>query len=131
MATNAVRGDGKGRHTTTHRELVVVPGKGILLDTQGMRAVGLWAQSAGLELAFSELELLAEGCRFRDCSHSSEPGCQVTAAIAAGSVSKDRLASWLRLQQEQLAVAARPAHPAGPRKPKQHGTESMRPNGRR
>jgi ribosome biogenesis GTPase len=93
--------------------------------------VGLWAQTAGLELAFSELQLLAEGCRFRDCSHSSEPGCQVTAAIAAGTVSKDRLASWLRLQQEQLAVAARPAHPPVPRKLKQRRPESMRPHGRR
>lgn len=114
MATNAVRRDGKGRHTTTHRELVVVPGQGVLLDTPGMRAVGLWVQTDGLEIAFSDLELLATGCRFHDCSHSSEPGCCVAAAVAAGTIAADRLESWRRLQLEQLTVAARHADRALP-----------------
>jgi ribosome biogenesis GTPase len=119
MATAEVRSDGKGRHTTTHRELVVMPGRGILLDTPGMRAVGLWAQSDGLELAFSDLEQLADGCRFRDCSHTSEPGCALSAAIASGTITADRLASWRKLQAEQLSVLARQGDMAVQRQQKQ------------
>ncbi|MHB1501571.1 MAG: ribosome small subunit-dependent GTPase A [Candidatus Dormibacteria bacterium] len=107
MATAEVRADGKGRHTTTHRELLVVPGRGILLDTPGMRGLGLWGSADGLERTFPDLELLAAACRFRDCAHDREPGCAVTAAIRAGTISSDRLESWRKLDREQLSVAAR------------------------
>ncbi|HVD04263.1 MAG TPA: ribosome small subunit-dependent GTPase A [Candidatus Dormibacteraeota bacterium] len=107
MGTGEVRADGKGRHTTSHRELLVVPGRGILLDTPGMRSLGLWADNEGLAQTFQDLEELGQACRFRDCEHAAEPGCAVRAAIESGAVTLDRLESWRKLERELRALAAR------------------------
>ncbi|QSB16417.1 ribosome small subunit-dependent GTPase A [Natronosporangium hydrolyticum] len=101
MGTQSVRRvDGKGRHTTTYRELVPLPGGGAVLDTPGVRAVGLLDGSGGLDRAFAEVVALTEQCRFGDCGHASEPGCAVRAALASGELSPRRWESWLRLHRE-------------------------------
>lgn len=94
------RGDGKGRHTTTYRALVPVPGGGAVLDTPGVRAVGLLDAEVGLEQAFADVESLAAGCRFADCSHNGEPGCAVRAALEAGDLTARRWASYQKLRCE-------------------------------
>ena len=105
--TRAVReADSKGRHTTTPRELVPVPGGGLLLDTPGMRELQLWDVGGAVEQTFDDVERHAGGCRFSDCRHRDEPGCAVKAAVAAGTVGAERLASYLALQDE-LAYLAR------------------------
>jgi len=91
---------GKGRHTTTARELVALPGGGLLLDTPGLRGVQLWAADAGLDIAFADIVELAGRCRFRDCRHAGEPGCAIAAAVADGTVSARRVASHAALRQE-------------------------------
>ena len=107
MATGDIRDvDGKGRHTTTHRELLLLPGGGIIIDTPGLRGVGLHAADDGLALAFSDVEELASACRFADCAHETEPGCAVLASVAAGDLGQDRVDSWRKLQRE-LAYQAR------------------------
>jgi ribosome biogenesis GTPase / thiamine phosphate phosphatase len=108
MVTQEIRDvDGKGRHTTTHRELVVLPSGAVVIDTPGLRGVALHGDAEeGLARAFSDVEDLASGCRFADCGHVSEPGCAVTASIEAGDLPADRLESWRRLQRE-LAYQAR------------------------
>ena len=93
-------GDKKGRHTTTRRELVRLEGGALLLDTPGMRELQLWEVETGLAGAFPEIDGLADGCRFRDCEHRSEPGCAVLAAVESGSVSRARLDSYRKLQAE-------------------------------
>jgi ribosome biogenesis GTPase len=101
MATQAIReDDARGRHTTTHRELVLLPSGGMVLDTPGMRELGLWDADAGLEAAFADVADLAQGCRFADCRHDSEPGCAVQAALEAGRLPAGRLASFGKLQRE-------------------------------
>lgn len=100
MATTDIRNDGKGRHTTTHRELIPLDRGGVLIDTPGLRGVQLWDADEGFERAFADVEELAAACRFGDCGHDSEPGCAVTAAIAAGSITGRRLDSYRRLQRE-------------------------------
>ena len=106
--TRAVReSDHKGRHTTTHRQLIVLPGGGLLIDTPGMRELQLWDGSDGIEAAFDDIEALAPGCRFRDCRHDLEPECAVKAAVAEGRLEERRLASYLELRGEQKALAAR------------------------
>ena len=100
LATGEIRDDGRGRHTTTHRELIVLPGGGCVIDTPGMRELGLWDAEEGLGHAFADVEELAAACRFSDCAHDGEPGCEVRAAIAAGSLDADRFESYLRLQRE-------------------------------
>jgi len=107
FAVTDIRGDGKGRHTTTFRELVVLPGGGVLIDTPGLRGVGLWLDGDGLDRAFSDVEDLALTCRFNDCGHDSEPGCAVQAAIDAGSLPERRLLSWRKLQREAEWIARR------------------------
>jgi ribosome biogenesis GTPase / thiamine phosphate phosphatase len=107
MATAAVRADGKGRHTTTHRELVRLPGGAMVVDTPGMRELQLWAGGEGIEEAFVEVDELAAGCRFADCRHDREPGCAVLAAVADGRLPEERLASWHKLQRELRAAAIR------------------------
>ena len=108
QATGEVREDDqRGRHTTTHRELIPLPGGALLLDTPGMRELQLWGEGDGLEAAFEDIESLAGRCRFRDCAHAAEPGCAVHAAIADGSLDPDRFSSWRKLQREQRAFAAR------------------------
>ncbi|WP_337060132.1 ribosome small subunit-dependent GTPase A [Kineococcus sp. G2] len=110
LATAAVRaGDGKGRHTTVHRELLPLPGGLVLVDTPGLRAVGLRGGGAAesLQRTFADVEDLAVDCRFGDCTHTSEPGCAVLAAIGAGVVDRRRLDSYRKLEREQEFLAAR------------------------
>jgi len=107
MATSEIRQvDGKGRHTTTHRELILLPGGGMIIDTPGLRAVGLHASEESLALAFADVEELATGCRFSNCAHRTEPGCALLASVAAGDVAQERVDSWRALQRE-LAFQAR------------------------
>jgi len=101
--------DGKGRHTTTASELVLLPNGGLLIDTPGLRAVALWSEGAGLDEAFSDITALAESCRFRDCAHAAEPGCAVRAAVAAGALPAARLRSWRHLHAELEALRAEEA----------------------
>ncbi|MEU4643247.1 ribosome small subunit-dependent GTPase A [Micromonospora sp. NPDC023814] len=101
MPTQAIRRvDGKGRHTTTWRALVPVPGGGAVLDTPGVRAVGLLDGSAGLDRAFADIAELATGCRYADCGHDGEPGCAVREALENGELPARRWESWRRLQRE-------------------------------
>lgn len=99
--------DSKGRHTTTHRELFAVPGEGLLIDTPGLRTVGVLGESDSVEATFDEVERLARECRFNDCHHEGEPGCAVAAAIAAGTLSADRLASHHKLEAERHSAQLR------------------------
>lgn len=108
QATGAVRDDdSRGRHTTTHRELVPLPSGALLLDTPGMRELQLWGEESGLDGAFPEVALIATRCRFRDCEHATEPGCAITAALADGSLEPARLAAWRKLQRELRHLAGR------------------------
>jgi ribosome biogenesis GTPase / thiamine phosphate phosphatase len=108
LATQEVREwDSRGRHTTTHRELVPLPSGAILIDTPGMRVLQLWSGESALEGTFPEVEALARECKFGDCSHQSEPGCAVLAAEAAGTLESDRLASWRKLQRELRWLASK------------------------
>jgi ribosome biogenesis GTPase / thiamine phosphate phosphatase len=101
MVTQAIRrADGRGRHTTTHRSLIPLPDGGLVLDTPGLRGVGLQEGAAGLDRAFAEIDGLAALCRFDDCRHEREPGCAVGAALATGELSARRLDSWRRLHRE-------------------------------
>jgi ribosome biogenesis GTPase / thiamine phosphate phosphatase len=102
LSTRQVRiTDEKGRHTTTRRELIELPGAGCLIDTPGMREFGLWEASPGVDQTFADVETLASGCRFRDCRHEGEPGCAVAQAVADGKLGGDRLASFEKLRREQ------------------------------
>jgi ribosome biogenesis GTPase len=105
MATNETRGDDRGRHTTTHRELIVLPGGGVVIDTPGIRELQLW--DGGVEDAFADVEEVVLRCRFSDCSHNTEPGCAVKAALGSGELSSERHASWLKLQRELRSIAVR------------------------
>lgn len=101
QAVQSVRkGDDRGRHTTTHRELILLPSGGLLMDTPGMREIQLWAGSEGLTETFTDIETLAQQCRFRDCQHEREPGCAVQQALLDGSLDKRRLRNYQKLQQE-------------------------------
>jgi ribosome biogenesis GTPase / thiamine phosphate phosphatase len=100
LATGDIRSDGKGRHTTTHRELLVLPRGGLLLDTPGLRGAGLWVSADGLDRTFTDVEELVADCRFGDCGHDTEPGCAVRAAVDDGRLSQRRLDSWRKLQRE-------------------------------
>lgn len=101
QATREVRvSDDRGRHTTVSRELLQLPGGGLLIDTPGLRAVGMWDSADGIDQAFSDVAALAEGCRFRDCRHDGEPGCAVEAAVASGELPARRLESYRELQAE-------------------------------
>ncbi|MFD5085706.1 ribosome small subunit-dependent GTPase A [Kitasatospora sp. NPDC058406] len=107
MAVQQARAvDQKGRHTTTTRELVPLPGGGVLIDTPGLREVGLYG-GEGVALAFADIEELAEDCRFHDCNHHTEPGCAVIAALAEGSLPERRLESYRKLQREGEWIASR------------------------
>ncbi len=106
QATAAVReSDDKGRHTTIAREIVQVPGGGVVIDTPGMRAIGLWDAEEGIEAAFPDVERLAAECRFRDCRHEREPGCAVVDAVDRGELPARRLESYRRLRAELDALA--------------------------
>lgn len=111
MQTQAVvAGDSLGRHTTTHRELVLLPNGALILDTPGMRELGLWDADSGVSTAFADVETLAAACRFHDCGHGTEPGCAVQAALADGSLDRARWNSYGKLQRE-LAFEQRKADP--------------------
>lgn len=108
MAVRATRDmDGKGRHTTTTRNLLVLPGGGVLIDTPGLRGVGLWDAGTGVGQVFAEIEELAGGCRFHDCAHESEPGCAVLAAIDSGDLPERRLESYRKLLRENQYIVAK------------------------
>lgn len=108
FATNAVRTqDKKGRHTTVHRELRPLPGGGTLIDTPGLRGIGMWDASEGLERTFSDIESLAEQCRFGDCDHLEEPDCAVRAAVDRGEVAQRRIDSYRKLARENAWMRSR------------------------
>ncbi|MFF7231473.1 ribosome small subunit-dependent GTPase A [Streptomyces sioyaensis] len=99
--------DGKGRHTTTTRDLRPLPGGGVLIDTPGLRGVGMWDAHTGLARTFSDVEELAEECRFHDCAHRGEPGCAVQEAVDSGELSVRRLESYRKLQRENQRIVAK------------------------
>ncbi|MDT7840288.1 ribosome small subunit-dependent GTPase A [Streptomyces justiciae] len=99
--------DGKGRHTTTTRNLLALPGGGVLIDTPGLRGVGLFDAESGVGQVFSEIEELAGECRFHDCAHESEPGCAVLAAIDSGELPERRLESYRKLIRENQRIVAK------------------------
>ena len=106
--THEVReSDQRGRHTTTHRELIELPGGALLIDTPGLRELQLWSDGSGLEAAFEDIGALATACRFTDCGHGSEPGCAVRAAVEERQLHPARLASYLKLQAELRALEIR------------------------
>lgn len=108
LRTRSVReSDSRGRHTSTHRQMVRLPGGALLIDTPGMRELQLWDVGETLNQTFDEIDALAPACRFRDCRHKSEPGCAVKAAVAAGTLAADRYDSFLKLQAERDAFEAR------------------------
>ena len=90
----------RGRHTTSHRELFLLPGSGAVIDTPGIREIQLWADEDALSGAFPDIERLADGCRFSDCTHESEPGCAVRNGVEAGKLDAERLGSYLKLKKE-------------------------------
>lgn len=100
-------GDSKGRHTTTHRELHLLPGGGVLVDTPGIREVGIWTDTEAVAESFPDIDELAERCRFRDCVHESEPGCAVRAAVADGTLAQERLDAWRALDAEAASAEMR------------------------
>ncbi|MFD0318052.1 ribosome small subunit-dependent GTPase A [Streptomyces flavalbus] len=99
--------DGKGRHTTTTRNLLALPGGGVLIDTPGLRGVGLWDAGSGVGQVFAEIEELARDCRFHDCAHDAEPGCAVLAAIDSGDLPVRRLESYRKLLRENQRIVAK------------------------
>lgn len=98
---------GKGRHTTTHRSLISMPQGGMVIDNPGIREIGFWDDGGGLDVAFPEIETLSENCRFHDCTHSHEPGCQVLSGLAQGIVRKDRLESYQKMKRELAYLSER------------------------
>jgi ribosome biogenesis GTPase / thiamine phosphate phosphatase len=109
LPTQEVReGDQMGRHTTTRRELILIPTGGVVLDTPGIRELQLW--DADLERTFGDVEEVARRCRFADCNHDREPGCAIREALANGSLSQERWQSYVKLQRELAAVEARRNH---------------------
>ena len=108
MAVGAVRGDDdRGRHTTSHRELFVLPGRGIVVDTPGMRELQMWGDEDALRGAFPDIEDLTRTCKFRDCAHEAEPGCSVRAAVEEGGLDPARYQSYLKLKRELASAALR------------------------
>ena len=100
LDTNGLRNDDKGRHTTTRRDLILLPGGGMVIDTPGMRELGMWNAEEGIERAFSDIDKLAEECRFHDCTHSGEPGCAIQKALEDGVLSMERWRSYQKLRAE-------------------------------
>lgn len=98
LQTNGIREDGKGRHTTTHRQLIALPGRGVVIDTPGMRELGL--ESADLETSFADVENLSEKCKFGDCSHTAEPDCAIRSAIDTGNLDVKRFENYKKIQTE-------------------------------
>ena len=108
MKVNEVSGAGsRGRHTTTYRELIPLPGGGMVIDTPGMRELQVWGDEEALELVFDEIGELAVKCRFRDCAHESDPGCAVREALESGALSQKRFESYLKLKKEFVYLSKR------------------------
>ena len=107
LATGALRSDGKGRHTTTHRQLIPIDSGGMIIDTPGIRELQVWHGEEGLDQTFDDIAQLALSCRFTDCQHESEPGCAVQAAILDGTLTAERLASYWKLGREIRAMRRR------------------------
>lgn len=95
--------DDKGRHTTTHRELIPMGEDGVLIDTPGMRELQLWVDEDAIDTTFGDIDELGEGCKFRDCKHEAEPGCAVRAALESGDLTDERFESYRKLQRELAA----------------------------
>ncbi|HEX4747358.1 MAG TPA: ribosome small subunit-dependent GTPase A [Gaiellaceae bacterium] len=108
MATGGLRNDGRGRHTTRHRQLLVLPDGAILIDTPGLRELQIW--EGDVDSAFADVAELASQCRFNDCAHSTEPDCAVREALSSGELDEDRWSSYLKLQRELRAIEARSSH---------------------
>jgi ribosome biogenesis GTPase len=106
LATAAVRDDGRGRHTTTHRELVALPGGVLVIDTPGMRELGVWESGEGIAGEFADVVELAAQCRFSDCAHGSEPGCAVRDAMRVDPALRRRVESHRKLEREQRRIDA-------------------------
>lgn len=104
MATQDTRDDGRGRHTTSHRELVLLPGGGMIIDNPGMRELGLWDSTAGIRDSFDDIHALAGGCRFSDCGHDIEPGCAVRNAVEDGTLEPERYDNYRKLVTERAAL---------------------------
>lgn len=136
LATQEIREDGRGRHTTTRRELIVLPDGGVIVDTPGMREVQLWEADEGLEEAFEDVTALFGGCKFSDCAHETEPGCAVRAALENGSLAAERWESYVKLQRElehlerRLDKRARSEERRRWRTVEREATERMRMKGR-
>ena len=105
IATREIGNDDKGRHTTTHRELITLPNGAFVIDTPGMRELGMWDSGNGIDAAFLDIEELSRGCKYADCTHTSEPGCAVLAALAAGTLDMTRLESYRKLKLENVYAA--------------------------
>ncbi|MGH7710010.1 MAG: GTPase RsgA, partial [Gemmatimonadaceae bacterium] len=99
--------DGKGRHTTTHRQLFRLPNGALLIDTPGLRELQLWGEEQSVDATFDEVQDLARSCRFADCAHDSEPGCAVRQAVEEGRLDSGRLAHWRQLRAELAYLAQR------------------------
>jgi ribosome biogenesis GTPase len=128
LRTSAVRaGDDRGRHTTTRRELVRLPGGALLVDSPGLREVQLWLDDPeAVSVAFADVEALATGCRFRDCTHRHEPGCAVLRALEAGELEPARVASLRKLEREAAALKRRRNAPEARRRERKLGAEYRR-----
>lgn len=100
LETNGVRNDDRGRHTTTHRELILLPDGGMVIDTPGMRELGMWDSDDGIEHAFADIEELSQMCHFRNCTHTNEPSCAILKALNAGELSIERWHSYQKLKAE-------------------------------
>ena len=123
-----LRADGRGRHTTTYRELIPLPRGGLVLDTPGMRELGLWDADEGVDQTFADVAALAAACRFRDCAHEGEPGCAVLAAVADGRLAAERLESYRKLLRElrHLELKGDPRAVAEARKRRRRFARSLR-----
>lgn len=115
LATGSVKDDGSGRHTTTRRELIVLPGGGVIIDNPGMRELQLWIADDGLDEAFADIVALEADCRFSDCRHEGEPGCAIQEALAGGNLSEERWRSYRELQRELAELDERLARRERPR----------------
>lgn len=104
------QGDDRGKHTTTHRELMLIPGGGLIIDTPGMRELQLWIGDEGLPETFADIETFAQQCRFRDCQHQREPGCAVQQALADGSLDESRFLNYQKLQKELKYIERKQDH---------------------
>ena len=100
METQGLRDDDKGRHTTTHREIIPLENGAFVIDTPGMRELGMWDSEAGIDTTFSDIEELACMCRFGDCTHTSEPDCAIKQAVESGEISQKRYESWIRIRDQ-------------------------------